>query len=52
MNEHVSKTADCQTCAQDIEYVDGIADPYWRHTRGQHNHAAQPAPGTVSEAVR
>lgn len=30
--EHISKTGKCATCGGEIEFVDGIKDPFWRHT--------------------
>jgi hypothetical protein len=52
MAEHVSKTADCGTCGDPIQYVDGIRDPYWQHVNGLANHNAKPAPGTIRETIR
>lgn len=49
--EHISKIGDCAVCTQDVEYVDGIPNPYWRHTRGEHSHSAHPIRTAPAEHV-
>ncbi len=48
--EHVSKVADCDTCGNRIEFVDGIRDPYWQHVDGLGGHPARPVAGSVEQA--
>lgn len=44
--EHISRITRCEVCEQLIEYVDGIADPYWRHVE-----AVQPVPHAAKPKV-